>query len=159
LTNVVGFSASAQAALGFATLLATPHHPVLTALHGWPDSWRGIGDVVMGMHGAVRPFCYYEGGSTMAAYVIANLNVHDAATFEEYRKQVPATIAKHGGRYLVRGGRMERVEGSWNPTRLVVLEFPSMEQARRWYDSEEYREPKAIRMKSAVTDAVFVEGF
>jgi uncharacterized protein (DUF1330 family) len=94
----------------------------------------------------------------MPAYLIANVDVQDAATYEEYRKQVPATIAKHGGRYLVRGGRVDRVEGSWNATRLVVLEFPSMEQARRWYDSEDYREPKAIRMKSAVTDAVFVEG-
>jgi uncharacterized protein (DUF1330 family) len=94
----------------------------------------------------------------MPAYVIANVNVQDAATFEEYRKHVPATIAKHGGRYLVRGGRVERVEGSWSPTRLVVLEFPSMDQARRWYDSEEYRGPKALRMKCAMTDVVLVEG-
>lgn len=94
----------------------------------------------------------------MAAYVIANVNVHDAAGFEEYRRQVPATIAKHGGRYLVRGGCVERVEGTWNPTRLVVLEFPSMEQARRWYDSEDYRGPMALRMKTAMTDVVFVEG-
>ena len=85
----------------------------------------------------------------MAAYLIANVDVKDAAAFEEYRKQVPATIAKHGGRYLVRGGRVER---------LVVLEFPSIEQARRWYDSEEYRGPKALRMTCTVTDAVFVEG-
>jgi len=94
----------------------------------------------------------------MAAYVIANVNVHDAASFEEYRRQVPATIAKHGGRYLVRGGRVEHIEGAWNPTRLVVLEFPSIEQARRWYDSEDYRGPKALRMKSALTDVIFVEG-
>jgi uncharacterized protein (DUF1330 family) len=94
----------------------------------------------------------------MPAYLIANVNVQDAATFEEYRKQVPATIAKHGGRYIVRGGTVERLEGSWNPTRLVVLEFPSMEAARRWYDSEDYRGPKALRMKSALTDAIFVEG-
>ena len=94
----------------------------------------------------------------MAAYLIANVDVKDAATFEEYRKQVPATIAKHGGRYLVRGGRVERVEGTWNPTRLVVLEFPSIEQARQWYDSEEYRGPKALRKTCTVTDAVFVEG-
>jgi uncharacterized protein (DUF1330 family) len=94
----------------------------------------------------------------MPAYLIANVNVQDPATFEEYRQQVPATIAKHGGRYLVRGGRVERLEGSWNPTRLVVLEFPSMEQARRWYESDEYRGPKALRMKCTVTDAIFVEG-
>ncbi len=94
----------------------------------------------------------------MAAYLIANVDVKDAATFEDYRTQVPATIAKHGGRYLVRGGRVERLEGTWNPTRLVVLEFPSMEQARRWYDSEDDRGPKALRMKCTLTDAVFVEG-
>jgi uncharacterized protein (DUF1330 family) len=94
----------------------------------------------------------------MAAYVIASVDVQDAATFEEYRKQVPATIAKHGGRYIVRGGRVERQEGSWHPTRLVVIEFPSIEHARRWYDSEDYRGPKALRMKCAVTDVVIVEG-
>src|SRR5438552_13385456 len=95
-------------------------------------------------------------GDAMPAYLIANVTVQDAATFEEYRRQVPATIAKHGGRYLVRGGRVERLEGTWNPSRLVVLEFPSMEHARRWYDGEEYCGPKALRMRCAVTDAVFV---
>jgi uncharacterized protein (DUF1330 family) len=94
----------------------------------------------------------------MPAYLIANVDVKDAATFEEYRKQVPATIAKHGGKYLVRGGRVERLEGSWNPARLVVLEFPSLEQARRWYDSDDYRGPKALRMKCTLTDAIFVDG-
>jgi uncharacterized protein (DUF1330 family) len=94
----------------------------------------------------------------MPAYLIANVNVHDAAAFEEYRRQVPATIAKHGGRYLVRGGRVERLEGTWSPARLVVLEFPSMEQARRWYDSEDYRGPKALRLTCAMSDVLFVEG-
>jgi uncharacterized protein (DUF1330 family) len=94
----------------------------------------------------------------MPAYVIANVDVKDAASFEEYRKLVPATIAKHGGRYLVRGGKSERREGAWDVSRLVVLEFPSLEQARRWYDSEDYRAPKALRMKCAVTDVVIVEG-
>lgn len=94
----------------------------------------------------------------MAAYVIANVNVKDAALFEEYRKRVPETIAQHGGKYLVRGGKHEKVEGSWTPSRLVVLEFPSLEQARRWYDSEAYREPKALRMKCALSDVVIVEG-
>jgi len=94
----------------------------------------------------------------MPAYLIANVTVQDPATFEEYRKQVPATIAKHGGRYLVR----EAASSAWKArgirTRLVVLEFPSMEQARRWYDSDDYGAPKALRMKCAVTDAIFVEG-
>lgn len=94
----------------------------------------------------------------MAAYVIANVNVQDAALFEEYRKQVPETIARHGGKYLVRGGKHQALEGAWQPSRLVVLEFPSLEQARRWYDSEDYREPKALRLKSALSDVVLVEG-
>ena len=94
----------------------------------------------------------------MAAYVIANVDIKDAALFEQYRKQVPDTLARHGGRYLVRGGLHETLEGTWMPSRLVVLEFPTLEQARRWYDSEEYREPKALRMKSALTDVVLVQG-
>jgi uncharacterized protein (DUF1330 family) len=94
----------------------------------------------------------------MAAYVIANVDVKDAALFEQYRKQVPDTIARYGGKYLVRGGAHRTLEGDWAPSRLVLLEFPSIEQARRWYDSEEYREPKALRMKCALTDVVLVEG-
>ena len=94
----------------------------------------------------------------MAAYVIANVDIKDAALFEQYRKQVPDTLARHGGRYLVRGGPHETLEGTWTPSRLVVLEFPTLEQARRWYASEEYREPKALRMKSALTDVVLVQG-
>jgi uncharacterized protein (DUF1330 family) len=94
----------------------------------------------------------------MAAYVIANVNVNDPALFEQYRKQVPDTLARHGGRYLVRGGQHQTLEGGWTPARLVVLEFPSLEQAQRWYDSEDYREPKALRMKCALTDVVLVDG-
>ena len=94
----------------------------------------------------------------MAAYVIANVDVKNPALFEQYRKQVPDTIARHGGRYLVRGGQHQTLEGAWTPSRLVVLEFPTVEQARRWYDSEDYREPKALRMKCALTDVVLVEG-
>ena len=70
----------------------------------------------------------------MPAYAIADVTVTDATAMEEYRKQVPATIAKYGGRYLVRGGAHEALEGEWKPNRLVILEFPSMAQARRWYD-------------------------
>jgi uncharacterized protein (DUF1330 family) len=84
--------------------------------------------------------------------------VTDPTTMEEYRKQVPATVARYGGRFLVRGGAHETIEGDWKPNRLVILEFPSMEQARRWYDSEEYREPKALRIKSGRTNLVMVDG-
>jgi uncharacterized protein (DUF1330 family) len=94
----------------------------------------------------------------MPAYVIADVTVTDPATMEEYRKQVPATIAKYGGRYLVRGGAHQTLEGEWKPSRLVILEFPSMADARRWYDCEEYRGPKALRMKAGRTNVVMVEG-
>ena len=73
----------------------------------------------------------------MPAYIIADVTVTDPATMEEYRKRVPATLAKYGGRFIVRGGAHQTLEGDWKPNRLVVLEFPSLEQARRWYDSEE----------------------
>jgi uncharacterized protein (DUF1330 family) len=94
----------------------------------------------------------------MAAYVIADVEVTDPARYAEYRDKVPPTVAAYGGRFLVRGGPHQVAEGSWQPHRVVVLEFPSMEQARRWYESEEYRGPKALRQAAARTDAIFVEG-
>ena len=94
----------------------------------------------------------------MPAYVIADLDVTDPAGFEEYRKVVPATIEKYGGRYLVRGGAMETLEGDWPWKRVVVLEFPSLEQAKRWYNSEDYRDPKALRFKTARSKLILVEG-
>ena len=94
----------------------------------------------------------------MPAYVIANVTVTDLPAMEEYRKQVPATLAKYGGRFLVRGGAHQTVEGDWKPTRLVVIEFPSLADARRWYDSEEYRAPKALRMRAGRTSVVIVDG-
>jgi uncharacterized protein (DUF1330 family) len=94
----------------------------------------------------------------MAGYVIAEVEVTDPTGFEEYRRVVGTTIEKYGGRYAVRGGAVQVVEGDWQPKRLVVLEFPTVEQARRWYDSEEYRAPKALRMKTARSRVVIVEG-
>jgi uncharacterized protein (DUF1330 family) len=94
----------------------------------------------------------------MSAYTIVDLTVTDLPTMEEYRKLVPATLAKYGGRFLVRGGAHQTVEGDWKPNRIVVLEFPSMEQAKRWYDSEEYREPKAMRLRAGRANVIMVEG-
>ena len=94
----------------------------------------------------------------MAAYIIADVTVTDPAAMEEYRKRVPATLAPFGGRFIVRGGAHQTLEGDWKPNRLVVLEFPSLDQARRWYDSEEYREPLAMRLRAGRTNLVMVEG-
>ena len=94
----------------------------------------------------------------MAGYVIAEVDVHDQALFEEYRKLVPATIAQYGGKYLVRGGATDSKEGGWTPKRVVVLEFPSADQARKWYHSAEYAPALAMRLKAAKAKMVIVEG-
>ena len=94
----------------------------------------------------------------MAAYIIVDLTVTDLPTMEEYRKRVPATLAPYGGRFLVRGGAHQTVEGDWKPNRVVVLEFPSLDHAKRWYDSEEYREPKAMRLRAGRANMIMVEG-
>lgn len=94
----------------------------------------------------------------MPGYMIADVNVTDPAGFEEYRKLVSATIEAYGGRYVVRGGATETVEGDWNPSRLVIVEFDSVEQAKAWYYSPEYAGPKEMRHNSATTNAIFAEG-
>ena len=94
----------------------------------------------------------------MAAYFIVDVDITDPAGFEEYRKVVPATMEKYGGKFLVRGGKCEVFEGRWAPKRLVILEFPSLDQAKRWYDSEEYRQPRALRFRTAKSNMILVEG-
>ena len=93
----------------------------------------------------------------MVGYVIVQLDVHDADAFERYRGQVGPTIERYGG-YLVRGGRMERLEGDEPLPRCVVLEFPSYDQAKAWYDSDEYAAPKALRHASSNANTILVEG-
>ena len=94
----------------------------------------------------------------MSAYVIADVNVTDPDLFAEYRKLVPATIEKYGGRFVVRGGTVETKEGGWSPSRLVVVEFPSMDQARKWYHSPEYAPALALRLKAANAKLILAEG-
>src|SRR5712691_13313132 len=95
----------------------------------------------------------------MAAYVIGELfSVTDPSGFEEYRRRVPTTIEHYGGRFIARRGRLEPLDGDWNPKGLVVIEFPSMEHARRWYESAEYLELKTLRLRSAKISLVLTEG-
>lgn len=94
----------------------------------------------------------------MSAYVIVEVNVTDPEPFAEYRKLVPATIEKYGGRFVVRGGTVETKEGGWSPARMVVIEFPSMEKARNWYHSPEYAPALALRLKCASAKLILVEG-
>lgn len=94
----------------------------------------------------------------MAAYVIAQVNIKDPEKFEAYRAQVPATLAKYGGEFIVRGGEMEVLEGAWAHPRCVVLRFPDVESAKAWHASPEYAGPKAMRMAAADTNLIVVEG-
>ena|SRR6187455_2054679 len=94
----------------------------------------------------------------MPAYVIVEIQVHDPVKFEEYKKQAPASIAAYGGKYLARGGAVETLDGDWTPERVVLLEFPSMERARAWYNSEQYAEAIRLRHASATSQFILVEG-
>ena len=94
----------------------------------------------------------------MAAYLIADVDIHNAAAFEEYRRDVPATEARYGGRYLGRGGATKVLEGDWEPHRLVIVEFPDMQSLNAWYDSPEYTRLKALRERCASTRIIALEG-
>ena len=94
----------------------------------------------------------------MAAYVIAHVEITDPQGFEEYRRLVPAVIAAYGGRYLVRGGALDRLEGDGILKRLVVLEFPDMAHAKAFYESPEYRPLIAMRQRTSRSTLFAVEG-
>jgi len=91
-------------------------------------------------------------------YIIADVHVTNPAEYEDYKRQTPASIAMYGGRFLVRGGHAENLEGDWQPNRVVVLEFPSVEQAKKWWGCAEYSPAKTIRHRSATSRLIVVEG-
>jgi uncharacterized protein (DUF1330 family) len=95
----------------------------------------------------------------MPAYVIVKITIHDPVKYEEYKLLTPATIAAYGGRFIVRGGEAEILEGNPSPGRIVVLEFPDTETAKRWWNSPEYTPAKELRQSIASTEMVLVEGF
>lgn len=94
----------------------------------------------------------------MPAYVIAHIDVKDPARYEDYKKMSPVSIEKFGGRFVARGGKTEVLEGTWQPKRLVLLEFPSVERAREWWASAEYAPAKALRQATSIGDMIIVEG-
>ena len=95
----------------------------------------------------------------MAAYIIADVEVHDPVAYEPYRTMAAAAIAKHGGRYLARGGEVEVCEGTWQPRRTVILEFGSFEKAKAFYESDDYSPALALRKSIATTNLVIVDGY
>jgi uncharacterized protein (DUF1330 family) len=94
----------------------------------------------------------------MSAFVIVDIEVTDPVRYEEYKKLAAPTVAAHGGRYVVRGGKVETLEGEWPTGRFVVLEFPSAASAREWWSSQDYRPAKALRHAAARTKMILVEG-
>jgi uncharacterized protein (DUF1330 family) len=94
----------------------------------------------------------------MPAYVVVDISIEDPTTYERYKTLAPPSIGQYEGRYLVRGGTTDTLEGSWQPQRLVVLEFPNAERARAWWNSPEYAEAKKLRQSCASTDMVLIEG-
>ena len=94
----------------------------------------------------------------MPAYVVIETDIHDPEQYEKYKAASPGAVAAGGGRFVVRGGETAVLEGDWNPSRIVILEFPDLETAKRWYDSPEYQEAKALREGAANLRMVAVEG-
>ena len=94
----------------------------------------------------------------MPAYIVVEIEVEDPVRYEDYKKMVPPSLAAYGGRFLVRGGKVENLEGDWAPKRFVMAEFPSVERAKAWWSSPEYAEAKALRHATAKSQMIVVEG-
>lgn len=94
----------------------------------------------------------------MAAYIIADVEVTDPAKYEGYKKLTPDAIAKHGGRFIARGGQTATLEGNWRPGRVVIIEFPTFEQARNFYTSVEYTAARRARAGAANFKMIVVDG-
>ena len=94
----------------------------------------------------------------MAGYIVVQVDVENPERYADYREMVQPTLEPYGGRFLVRGGEVKNLEGSWEPPRLVILEFDSVELARTWWASTDYAEAKQLRQQTAETEMILVEG-
>ena len=95
----------------------------------------------------------------MPAYVVVQVVVEDPVRYEDYKSMVPPSLVPYGGRFIVRGGNVETLEGDWAPKRFVMVEFPSVEKAKQWWASAEYKDAKALRQATSKTQMIVVEGF
>ncbi|GHN02802.1 hypothetical protein WSM22_42910 [Cytophagales bacterium WSM2-2] len=95
----------------------------------------------------------------MPAYIVVEVEINDLVKYEDYKKLTPISLAQYQGKFIVRGGKMETLEGGWDPMRFVILEFPNAELAKKWWASEEYAPAKAIRHQTAKTKMILVEGY
>ena len=94
----------------------------------------------------------------MPAYIIAEVSIHNPLEYEDYKKLTPQSLKAFDGKFIVRGGKTETMEGDWNPERVVVIEFPTVQQAKAWWNSEGYAPAKALRQRTAHTKMILVPG-
>jgi uncharacterized protein (DUF1330 family) len=94
----------------------------------------------------------------MPAYVVTQIEVHDPQRYETYKQMSPGSIAAFGGRFIVRGAPTQTLEGDWSPKRFVIVEFPTLEQAKAWWNSPEYAAAKKLRQETSHTEMIVVEG-
>jgi uncharacterized protein (DUF1330 family) len=94
----------------------------------------------------------------MKSYIIVDVNITDPARYEDYKKLTPDSLKPFDGKFVVRGGNTEVLEGDWEPGRVVILEFPSFAKAKAWWSSENYASAKAIRQSASETRMIVVEG-
>ena len=94
----------------------------------------------------------------MSGYVIAQINMTNKEGFKIYAEQVPQTIKHYGGKYIIRAGEYTSLEGKWDYTRNVIIEFPTYEKALEWYNSEEYKPVKPIRLANSVANGIIIQG-
>lgn len=95
----------------------------------------------------------------MPAYIIVEVSIHNPAEYEDYKKLTPPSLKPFDGKFIVRGGKAETLEGDWNPERIVVLEFPNTEKAKAWWNPEGYGPAKALRQRTSHTKMIVVPGF
>jgi uncharacterized protein (DUF1330 family) len=95
----------------------------------------------------------------MAAYFILDTKIHDPAGYAHYVEAGSPSVQQYGGKYIARGAKVEVLEGDWQPNRIVMIEFPSFDQAKCWYNSPEYQAALAGRLRSAASKAVIIEGY
>jgi uncharacterized protein (DUF1330 family) len=94
----------------------------------------------------------------MTAFVILDVDVHDPLRYEDYKKMGPPTVTQYGGKYIARGGRVETLEGDWSPSRVVMIQFDSVEQAKAWINSPEYSAARKLRHETSNAQVIVVEG-
>ena len=95
----------------------------------------------------------------MPAYVVVEIEIHNPEEYEDYKKLTPASLKNYQGKFIVRGGKTETLEGDWSPQRFVVIQFPTLELAKAWWASEEYAQAKALRQRTANSKMIVVVGF